>query len=156
MKNLKVSVKLIVSFLIVTALTVVIGALGIFSLNTAADNSGTMADATDMAIAAARMNRNIQAQRASFRGAAVYHLAGDMEQRDQNLADVSTLENDFDSFHAIIEPLLISDEAKQLLGAIDTAVVPFEDARGAFIDTFSEPGITNEEILLRKLSLARR
>ena len=154
MKNLKVSMKLIVSFLIVTALTVVIGVLGIFSLNTAADNSGTMADATDMAIAAARMNRNIQAQRASFRGAAVYHLAGDMEQRDQNIADVSTLENDFDSFHAIIEPLLISDEAFRLFGAIDEAVVPFEAARGAFIDTFSEPDITNEEMVTRLNAVA--
>ncbi len=71
MKNMKVSMKLITGFLIVVILAAAVGALGIFSLLSAAENTALLAERTEIAIISARMNRNIQAQRAGFRGAAV-------------------------------------------------------------------------------------
>ncbi len=97
MKNLKVSMKLILGFLMITLLAVVIGTLGIFSLTSAADNTALLAERTEIAIIAARMNRNVQAQRAAFRGAAVYHVMGMEAQRDSNLTDCDTLEADYDA-----------------------------------------------------------
>ncbi len=151
MKNMRVSMKLIVGFLIVTVLAVGIGVLGIFTLTSSANNSATMADATTMAIAAARMNRNIQNQRASFRGAALYHMAGDMELRDNNLNELHTLQTDFDGFHAIIEPLLISDEAFRLFGEIDAAIIPFNSARDIFETGILDPAVT-DEIMISQLN----
>ena len=82
MKNLKVRVKLIVSFLILLALAIVVGAVGIFSITSAAAETALLSDRTHIAILSARLNRNVQAQRASFRGAAIYHVMMNMERAE--------------------------------------------------------------------------
>ncbi len=147
MKNMKVSMKLIVSFLIVTVLAIVIGVVGIFSLTTAADNTATLAQDTTVAIASARMNRNIQNQRAAFRGAAVYHVMGMLEQRDSNLAELHTLQTDFDGFHEIVASMFTTEDGVRLIGDIDTAFAPFSVERDAFEAAITDPNTTNEEMI---------
>ncbi len=144
MKNMKVSMKLIVSFLVVTALAVTIGAVGIFSLTSAADNTALLSDRTEMAIVAARMNRNIQAQRAAFRGAAVYHVMNMTGQRDTNLADLDTLEADYEALHGQVVEMLITETGRSLVANIDAAYAPFSTEREEFTTAIIDPATSNE------------
>ena len=147
MKNMKVSKKLIVSFVIVIVLAAVIGVVGIFSLTSAADNTALMADRTEIAIIAARMNRTVQAQRAAFRGAAVYHVMGMIDQRDANLADLETLEAEYDSLHEQVAPMLQTETGLALMADIDSALTPFAAARDAFIEGIVDPNVTDESMV---------
>ncbi len=147
MKNMKVSMKLIVSFVIVTILAVAIGALGIISLRTAANNTAVMATRTEIAIATARMNRNVQAQRAAFRGAAVYHIMEQDDKRDSNLADITTLQTDYNTLRDQVAASLTTEGGKQLLADIDSAFVAFSEARDAYLAGVIDPAITNEDMV---------
>jgi methyl-accepting chemotaxis protein len=147
MKNMKVSVKLIVSFMIVALLTVGIGVTGIFTLRSAAANTALLSDRTTIAIASARMNRNVQAQRAAFRGAAAYHLMDMVDKRDTNIADLTTLQADFEGYHNTVISLLTSDEGKRLLAAIDAAYTPFAQERDVFVTDIIDPAISDEVMI---------
>ncbi len=147
MKNLKVSMKLIVGFLITIVLAVAIGLVGIFSLTASADNTALLAERTEIAIIAARMNRNIQAQRAAFRGAAVYHVMGDLEFRDSNLSDLDTLETDYDAMHDEVSAMLITETGLKLMADINSAYTPFADAREVFVAGIVDPSISDEVMI---------
>ncbi len=136
-----------VSFLIVTLLAVAIGATGIFSLMSAADNTALMAERTEIAIIAARLNRTIQAQRAAFRGAAVYQVMGMTEQRDSNIADLQTLETDYDTLHGQVADMLQTETGIRLMSEIDAAYKPFSEARDVFEEDIIDPNISNEAMV---------
>ena len=144
MKNMKVSLKLIVSFMIVMVLTVAIGLMGIFSLTSAADNTALLAERTEIAIIAARMNRNVQAQRAAFRGAAVYQVMGMDTERDANLEDLDSLEADYDTLHDQVSAMLITETGIRLMSDINTAYTPFAESREVFVEDIVNPAITDE------------
>ncbi len=147
MKNMKVSMKLISGFLVMIVLAVAIGLTGIFSLTSAADNTALMAERTEIAIIAARMNRNIQAQRAAFRGSAVYHVMNKADQRDSNLADLQTLETDYDALHDEVSVMLITETGLRLMADINAAYVPFSEARDVFEKDILDPSISNEVMI---------
>ena len=147
MKNMKVAVKLVTGFLIVTLLAVAIGAVGIFSLTSSAENTALLAERTEIAIIAARMNRNVQAQRAAFRGAAVYHVMEQADKRDSNLADLDSLEADYDALHDEVAAMLITETGKQLMAGINASYTPFMDARETFVTNIIDPAITNEVMI---------
>ena len=147
MKNLKVSMKLTVGFLIVTVLAIAIGVAGIVELTSAADNTALLAERTEIAIIAARMNRNIQAQRAAFRGAAVYHIMGRTDQRDSNIADLVTLENDYDAMHEQVAPMLVTETGLRLMSGIDEAYAPFYEERDIFEAHIIDPNISDEQMI---------
>ncbi len=161
MKNLKVRVKLIVSFLILLALAIVVGAVGIFSITSAAAETALLSDRTHIAILSARLNRNVQAQRASFRGAAIYHVMMNMERaegnaelaaghetmRENDLNTVQTLSTDFHTAYEEIGPLLRTEEGRQLYAAIGAAITPFEAARDTYLASITDPSKSDEEMV---------
>ncbi len=147
MRNMKVAAKLIAGFLIVTLLAVAIGVVGIFSLTSAADNTALMSDRTEIAILAARMNRTIQAQRAAFRGAAVYHVMSMTAQRDSELQTVQTLVSDYLTLKEQVASMLTTENGVRLVAEIDAAYIPFETARDAFTSSIVDPAITNEAMM---------
>ncbi len=147
MKNMKVSMKLITGFLIVVILAAAVGALGIFSLLSAAENTALLAERTEIAIISARMNRNIQAQRAGFRGAAVYQVMGMIAERDRNLAEVSALEADYQELHDQVAPMLITETGLRLMAAIDSAYEPFAVARDVFEEAIIDPNTSDETMV---------
>ncbi len=147
MKNLKVSMKLTVGFLLITVLAVIIGAVGFFSLTSAAENTALLAERTEIAIIAARMNRNVQAQRAAFRGAAVYDLMDMEAQRDSNLDDCETLEADYDAMRDQVAAMLITETGIRLMSGIDAAYQPFAAAREDFITDIVDPAISADEMI---------
>ncbi len=148
MRNMKVATKLIIGFLIVTILAVAIGVVGIFSLTSAADNTSLMSDRTTIAIIAARMNRNVQAQRAAFRGAAVYHVMSMDTERDNELNTVNTLIGDFDAMSDQVSAMLVTGEGKRIMGEIESSYIPFADARDAYLSTILDPAISDEEMMV--------
>ncbi len=148
MKNMKVAMKLIIGFMIVTLLAVAIGVVGIFSLTSAAENTAVMSDRTEIAIIAARMNRNVQAQRAAFRGAAVYHVMSMDTERDNELATVNTLIGDYDTMSDQVSAMLVTGEGLRIMGEIESSYMPFEEARDAFLTSIIDPNITDEEMMV--------
>ncbi len=147
MRNMKVATKLIAGFLIVTILAVAIGAVGIFSLTSAADNTALMSDRTEIAILAARMNRTIQAQRAAFRGAAVYQVMNMDAQRDSELETVNTLVADYLSMKQQVSTMLTTEDGVRLLANIDAAYAPFETARDTFTSSVADHTVSNEAMM---------
>ncbi len=147
MKNMKVAVKLIVSFLIVAAMAVAIGVVGIFTLTAAADNTALLSDETTIAIDAARMNRDVQAQRASFRGAAVYQLMNMTAERDNELSILNPLIAEYDELHHELAGMLHTEEGQSLVAGIDAAYAPFTEARDVFVSAIVDPNITDEEMM---------
>ncbi len=147
MKNLKIRVKLLGSFIIVVVLAVVIGLVGIFSLTSAADNTALLSDRTTIAIVAARLNRNVQAQRAAFRGAAIYHVMNMPEKRDVDLNAVSTLISDFETQFDSIADSFATEDGRRLHEEIGNAYVPFAAARDVFLQSITDPNVSNEEMV---------
>jgi methyl-accepting chemotaxis protein len=147
MKNLKVSMKLIVSFLLITALAITVGIVGIFSLTSAANNTDLLAERTEIAIIASAMSRNIQAQRASFRGAAVYQAMGMTEKRDVSIADTQALKTEYDELQKSVSAMLITETGLRLMASINEAYAPFASERETYESYVLDTSISNEEMV---------
>lgn len=147
MKNLKIRAKLIGSFMVTILLTAVIGLVGILSLNTAADNTALLNDRTNIAIISARMGRNVQQQRAAYRGASTYHLMDMFDNVNSALAEMTQLQADYDSMDAELSSLLTTEQAKQHLADIRTAYTAYAAERDHFVDAMQDDDTTNEEMM---------
>lgn len=147
MKNLKIRMKLIGSFMVTILLTAVIGLVGIISLNTASDNTALLNDRTNMAIMSARMGRNVQQQRAAYRGASTYHLMEMHDNVDSSLAELETLDADYDALDAELGNLLATEQGKQHLSDIRAAYASYTTERNRFIDAMQDEGTTDAEMM---------
>ncbi len=154
MKNLKVSMKLTISFLIVTVLAVAIGVVGIVELTSAADNTALLAERTEIAIIAARMNRNIQAQRVAFRGAALYQVMDQNDKRDSNMNDLIAFEADYMAMRDTVAAMLVTERGIRIMSEIDAAYAPFTEERDIFVEAIIDPDISDEDMLTKLENVA--
>lgn len=147
MKNLKIRSKLIVSFAITIVLTAIIGFVGIISLNSSADKTALLNDRTNMAIWSARMGRNAQQQRAAYRGASTYYLMDMTTEVDAALAELDTLDADYDALAHDLEGMISTDEGARLLGEVSKAYEAFETERDKFVTAMLDEDTDNEEMM---------
>ncbi len=106
-----------------------------------------MAERTEIAIIAARMNRDVQAQRASFRGAAVYDVMNMTAERDNELNILDTLIVEYEAMHAEVAPMLITETGLRLMADIDAAYVPFTESRDVFVSEITDPNVSDEQMI---------
>ena len=147
MGNIKMKCKLIASFMIMVLFTVLVGVIGIISLQTSANNTALLNERTHMAIMSARLERNVHQQRAAYRGAAVYSLIGMSEKFDHAIAELEVLENDYKKLYSELETMIITDKGKQIMSECLIAYNDYAEKRDAFISIIRNPYYGNKDVV---------
>ena len=147
MKNIKMRMKLMISFMIIVMLAVVIGGVGVLSLNTLKDDTQLLSSRTDTVITSARIGRNIQQQRAAYRGAAAFKLLDLKDSFYASVDEVKALENEYFSLYSKLYSLLVTNESKRLLNEIDRAYGSYAEARDGFIALMRNDNMRDEDML---------
>ena len=146
MRNIKIKIKLIVGFTVTVLLTIMIGIVGIVSLNTSADNTVLLNERTNMAIMSARLERNVHQQRAAYRGAAVYSLMGMKDCFNMSITELELLEEVYKELYAELEAMIITDEGRRIMSDCLVAYNDYAEKRNAFNSIIMIPASKNEEI----------
>jgi len=139
MKNMKIKSKLMVAFIIVAVMAAIAGCTGIFGLITLNKNEGAMYNQAMVMNNASLSRRNIQAQRAAYRGAALkYQLGMDYEVE---FNDLQQLDQEFDQLLSALADGVTLQENKERTSTAKKAYGEYVVLR----DSFKQAVISNNQ-----------
>ncbi|GHU88051.1 methyl-accepting chemotaxis protein [Clostridia bacterium] len=137
MKNLKISVKLIVSFVIVIVMTAIVGIVGIYSATSLTDSAKTLNDRATIGINGGDMVAYIQEQRSALRGIGLYILAGDKENADKQREAVDTTTANYSKIYETVKEIAHTEAALKLVKAIEDARPAYGTERAKYLDALT-------------------
>jgi len=131
MKNMKIKNKLMVAFLIVAVMAAIAGVTGIIGLKTLDTNENTMYKQAITTNNATLLRRNIQAQRAAYRGAALMRELN--VDYSAEIDTLRTLDAEFNQLVTTLEGALALQENIERLAAAKTAYAEYSAFREQFV-----------------------
>ena len=134
MKNIKIRMKLLLGFMITVLLAVIIGIVGVASILGLRNNTMLLNERTSTAIISERLARNVQQQRAIYRGAAFYSMLEMEEEYKNALAELTMADSDYKSLRTALEASLKTNKGRQLLEEIDIAYASYAEGRKNFLE----------------------
>ena len=147
MKNIKIRIQILLGFMGTVLLAVFIGLVGIFSLGTLRDNTELLNERTHMAILSARLERNVQQQRVSYRGALAYRLMELTDNFQASVVEMNDLEQEYRSLREKLNSMHTVGESNRLLGEIDTAYTAYALGRDGFLALMKDVHADNGDIM---------
>ena len=152
MKNLKVSMKLVVSFLIVIALTLAVGIIGIVGMMNINDGSTEMYERQSVPLAELAEARELfQRLRVQLRN--VVLATGDIEELNSIQLDVDSREEAFRNYLEVYRPTITSPSAIQLYDDMISAFDEYERGMEEIIDLAR--GNADQETLMEMVAYMR-
>jgi methyl-accepting chemotaxis protein len=145
MKNLKISLKLLISFGIVILLTIAVGVTGILFLQDSSNDTAQLNTRADAAIVSARLNRNIQQQRSCFRDAFICCALGNESKLLENVEEIELLDTEFKTQLAALREMLSSPEAIAQYDEIQESYPLYSAKRDGLFEGYLDPIVTEEE-----------
>ncbi|MDR0964053.1 MAG: methyl-accepting chemotaxis protein [Clostridium sp.] len=145
MKDLKISLKLLVSFGIVILLTVVVGVMSILFLQDSSSDTALLDTRASAAISSARLNRIIQEQRACYRDAFLARLFDNAEVLAVNNELMPTLDSNFLEEGETLLSLVTLPETITLCNRIMEDYAVYSSKRDALFAAISDPSVTDKE-----------
>ncbi|GHV05700.1 methyl-accepting chemotaxis protein [Clostridia bacterium] len=134
MKNMKIAVKLIVSFLIVVVLTAAVGIVGIFAATTLTTSGDTLNDRANIGIIGGNMLATIQEQRSALRGIGLYIMTGDADLADEQFKAVDTAADTITKAIAQIRGIAFTDTTLKLVQDIEDEREDFKSGQQTYLD----------------------
>ncbi|GHV08157.1 methyl-accepting chemotaxis protein [Clostridia bacterium] len=154
MKNLKIAVKLIVSFVIVIALTAVVGIVGIYA-TTSMTEQGRLLDArANIGVWSAQLQSSIREQQGALRGVALYYSIEDQSQAEAQLKAVDDSIAAATAYLNQIGENASTDATKELLAAITDYRSTYGAARATYIDSLKAAAVLDNDLRGAALSAA--
>jgi methyl-accepting chemotaxis protein len=151
MKNMKIRTKLMVSFVIVAVFAAIAGVTGVFGMQTISANEETI---YKMAVNTERftdMQRNIQQQRADYRGAALKQEIG--TDNAQDLADLDALDTEFRDLMTAQQAAIITPDMVERVKEIMTSYEEYTALRAQFVDAIAMDDTVAMQELLSQMTV---
>jgi methyl-accepting chemotaxis protein len=146
MKDLKISLKLFISFGIIILLTIAVGVTSIFFLQDSSGDTAKLNTRANGAIISARLNRNIQSQRSNYRDAFLSRMLGLDADIAEDIEEMNTLHTEFTSELVSLEAMLSTEEGLRLLGAVQDAYPVFSAERDKLFVAIQDSTVSDEDV----------
>ncbi|GHU80191.1 methyl-accepting chemotaxis protein [Clostridia bacterium] len=134
MKNMKIRVKLILGFMLVVALAIVIGLVGIFSLLSAKDDTALLNTRANIGIYANEALATISEQRVVARGAAFYVAVFDNDSAKAEIAKWTDYDAEYEQLMGLINASISTTVTRQKFDAITGPHQQYMEKRKVFQD----------------------
>ena len=146
MKNMNISKKLLVSFIMVAAMAAIVAIVGIVSLVQISASTNLLNTRADIGVYSAKWEGQIYQQRAVLRGAALYSAMDDQQDALDELDKMSEATNKVVGYIENIEKKISTPETKALYDAANSARAAYSTAREAYAAEVAKEN-TQEEAL---------
>jgi methyl-accepting chemotaxis protein len=145
MKDLKISLKLLISFGIVIILTIVVGVLGIIFLKDSSSDTNTLDRRASAAISSVRLNRILQEQRSCYRDAFICCALENDSKLLENVDEIESLHSDFTEELATLGTLLSAPESLELYSQIQEDYPAYSAKRDELFEGYLDPNVTEAQ-----------
>jgi methyl-accepting chemotaxis protein len=145
MKDLKISLKLLVSFGIVILLTVVVGVMSIFFLQDSSSDTALLDTRASAAISVVRLNRILQEQRSCYRDAFICCALENDSKLLENVEEIQTLHTNFTNELATLGELLSAPESIALYEKLEADYPAYSAKRDELFEGYLDPAVTEAE-----------
>jgi methyl-accepting chemotaxis protein len=140
-KNMKIQKKLLTGFIIVAMLAAIVGGVGIFASVSLSNSGDVLGMRSSMGIESARLNSNLQQQRTSLRGYAIYITSAYdesikedcLEKADNELKNIATYEAQSEEHLEFLEKGATKQDVKDMIKQARTYRDEFEVAQEEYI-----------------------
>jgi methyl-accepting chemotaxis protein len=145
MKDLKISLKLLISFGIVILLTVVVGVMSILFLQDSSNDTSLLDRRASAAISAVRLNRILQEQRSCYRDAFICCALENNSKLLENVEEIKTLHTNFTEELATLGELLTLPESIALYEQMGEGYSAYSVKRDELFEGYLDPDVTEAE-----------
>ncbi|MDR1572513.1 MAG: methyl-accepting chemotaxis protein [Clostridiales Family XIII bacterium] len=145
MKNMKIRTKLLTGFLIVAALALLVGMVGLLGMRNITESIGDVNRVSTIAIRAGQLMSNIQEQRSAFRGVALKDLYGREAAAREDQQRLDALDAEFEDALAKIGEDAQSPEALALHREVGEVYSAYKALRTANVTMLLESDLSNED-----------
>ena len=135
MKNMKIKMKLLTSFIIVAILTAIVGGVGIFSVTSMKSSADLLNSRANIGIYAGQALAAVYEQRGATRGVALYYALFDNAAAQTQKAAVDASADKISRLLDEIDKLVQTGKTKELLTAIQNQRQDFVSTRTTFIES---------------------
>jgi len=156
MENLKIFVKLTVSFLIVAVMAMVVGMAGIVSVNIEHKNVALMNMRMSGWVLADRMMYNIREQQAVYHNTAMFYYLGDTAKSRGAQTEIERLAPVFEEYVSRLEQFFEREESHHHLNLVKERYAAFAAARDTYLALLRNPGIPPAQIRTALMELTER
>jgi methyl-accepting chemotaxis protein len=146
MKDLKISLKLFISFGIIIVLTIAVGVTSIFFLRDSSGDTAQLNTRADGAIISARLNRNIQSQRSNYRDAFLGRMLGLDADIAEDIEEMNALDTEFTTELASLDAMLSTEEGLRLLETIQNAYPAYSAERDKLFVAIQDSSVRDEDV----------
>jgi signal transduction histidine kinase/CheY-like chemotaxis protein len=148
MKNIKISAKLMISFLIIVGLMVIVGLYGIYAVLFSSNQATLLNSRLTMAVESSKIIRVLQEQRAAYRGAIMLSaLEQPTEAVEEELSRLDELDLEFEQLSDSLGAALTTTNSRQLYYDMLTQYEAYLEARIALTEVIRDPDRTSGELL---------
>jgi len=156
MENLKIFVKLTVSFLIMALMALAVGVAGIVAVNIEHNNVRQISTRMTASVLSGKLINNIREQETLYYKAALFYNLGELINYRKIQADIDGLSVGFSEYVSELEQSLDNDECHDQLIIVKEEYVGFTEARDSYLALLRNPRSTKEELELSLRQLTER
>ncbi|MDR3234576.1 MAG: response regulator [Planctomycetaceae bacterium] len=154
MNHLKISAKMTVSFLIITALAAVIGGVGIVTMVRERSNIKMLSERMSMGVVCTCVVDNINRQRLAYNNATVRFEIGYTEEAMRILDSLAVLEKEFQEYISQMDSAIYMPETIKQLNRLREEYVQYAKARDSLEAVLRKPEVSQKEIEAKFLTVA--
>ncbi|MDR0820848.1 MAG: methyl-accepting chemotaxis protein [Oscillospiraceae bacterium] len=146
MKNLKIKSKLLTSFIIIAAVAVIVGVVGIIAATSLTSSGKLLNDRATIGISAASMQSSVYEQRSATLGIALYTALFELDHVAQQKTDLQNATDEVTKLLTTVNQLAATDETKSLIKTIENQRVDYAAAKEAFIKAVDAAALLDSDV----------
>jgi methyl-accepting chemotaxis protein len=158
-KDMNIKRRLLTGFITIAIITAIVGGVGIFASVSMSKSGTQLSNRATMGIAAARLNKSAQEQRALLRGYAIYTTASylpalkesQLAEAENQMKQIREISDTVDGYYKTLNDLVTLDEVKDLIADVEEKREIYGTERENFIKIIDETAELNPEDSLPKL-----
>jgi methyl-accepting chemotaxis protein len=151
LKNLRIRLKLLCGFMVVALITGVVGAIGITELSVMASDNEKSRLINDNGLRVGDAAKNLQAQRAAYRGAALDVSLDMFDEARQELDLLEELDAGFEACLSDFDRNFLTEKGREHAGIVKSAYAEYKAARERFTDAVKLDDLGHVMPYLREL-----